>query len=89
MNVPKTYRKKPVEIQAMRLLASETGEAGRLVADWCGGSVGGTYDEPHVLIDTLEGTMRANAGDWVIRGIKGEFYPCRADIFEATYDAVT
>ena len=41
-----------------------------------------------VLIDTLEGTMRANPGDWIIRGVKGEFYPCKSDIFEATYEAV-
>lgn len=84
----KTYRKKPVEIQAMRLLASETGEAGRLVAAWCGGSVGGSFDDPHVLIDTLEGTMRAEAGDYVIRGVMGEFYPCKPGIFLLTYDAV-
>jgi hypothetical protein len=87
-NGSKPFRKKPVEIQAMRLLASETGESARLVAAWCGGSVGGTYDDPHVLIDTLEGTMRAAAGDWVIRGVKGEHYPCKDDIFRETYEAV-
>ncbi len=39
-------------------------------------------------IETLEGTMRANAGDWIIRGVKGELYPCKPDIFEATYQSV-
>lgn len=39
-----------------------------------------------MLIDTLEGTHRANQGDWIIRGIKGELYPCKPDIFAATYD---
>ena len=39
-------------------------------------------------IDTLEGTYRVIAGDWIITGIKGEKYPCKADIFEATYDPV-
>ena len=39
-------------------------------------------------IETLEGTMRANAGDWIIRGVKGELYPCKPDIFEATYEPV-
>lgn len=39
-------------------------------------------------IKTLEGTMVANVGDWIIRGVKGEFYPCKPDIFEATYEAV-
>lgn len=37
-------------------------------------------------IETLEGTMTANLGDWIIRGVKGEFYPCKPDIFEASYD---
>jgi hypothetical protein len=39
-----------------------------------------------ILIDTLEGAMRADVGDWVIRGVKGEFYPCKPAIFEATYE---
>lgn len=39
-----------------------------------------------MLIDTLEGSMTARSGDWVIRGVKGELYPCKPDIFEATYE---
>lgn len=39
-------------------------------------------------IETLEGTMRANVGDWIITGVKGERYPCKPDIFEATYEEV-
>lgn len=39
-----------------------------------------------ILIDTLEGTMEANVGDYIIKGIKGEFYPCKPDIFEQTYE---
>jgi hypothetical protein len=39
-------------------------------------------------ITTLEGTMRADVGDFIIKGVKGEFYPCKADIFEATYEPV-
>lgn len=41
-----------------------------------------------VFIETLEGTMKANKGDWIIEGIKGELYPCKPDIFEATYEEV-
>lgn len=41
-----------------------------------------------LLIATLEGVMRASIGDWIIRGVAGEFYPCRGDIFEATYEGV-
>lgn len=44
---------------------------------------------PHIAIRTLEGTMAARPGDWIISGVQGEFYPCAADIFEATYDAET
>ena len=40
------------------------------------------------LIDTLEGTMTANIGDYIIKGVKGEFYPCKPDEFEANYDVV-
>ena len=42
----------------------------------------------YVFINTLEGTMYAKVGDWIIRGVKGEFYPCKPDIFEATYEPV-
>ena len=38
------------------------------------------------MVRTLEGHMRANLGDWIIKGVKGEFYPCKPDIFEATYE---
>lgn len=79
------YRKKPVVIDAQRVTVFNLGE----VAEWCGGSVvRGTADAKHraVAIRTLEGVMEAAVGDYVIRGIKGEFYPCKPDIFEATYD---
>jgi hypothetical protein len=42
-----------------------------------------------IEISTLEGVMRADPGDWIIKGIAGEFYPVKPDIFEATYEAVT
>ena len=37
-------------------------------------------------IETLEGTMKANKGDWIIRGVKGELYPCKPDVFDMTYE---
>lgn len=43
---------------------------------------------PHIEIRTLEGTMAALPGDWIIQGVQGEFYPCKPDIFEATYEPV-
>lgn len=46
------------------------------------------YRTPIMLIPTLEGTMSASPGDWIIRGIKGEFYPCKPDIFEQIYEEI-
>jgi len=47
-----------------------------------------TNEPGHLEIPTLEGCMRADIGDWIIRGVKGEFYPCKPDIFESTYEKV-
>ena len=44
--------------------------------------------DKEIEIKTLEGTMKADVGDWIITGVKGEKYPCKPDIFEATYDLV-
>lgn len=44
---------------------------------------------PALTISTLEGEMRADPGDWIIRGVHGEFYPCKPDIFEMTYEPHT
>lgn len=95
---PKTYRKKPVEIKAMRYAGSnaET-HAVYLWVERNLGSVDPDGSNPGVTIDpadgkmvirTLEGDMKADLGDYIIRGIRGEFYPCKPDIFERTYEVV-
>ena len=79
------FRKKPVEIEAMQLTKKQFSK----VADWCKGGIikdGRAYSM--LIIKTLEGEMKAQIGDWVIKGVHGEFYPCKPDIFEATYEAV-
>lgn len=78
------YRKKPVEIEAIQLTAQSIDECVRFLG--IGGTVGAS--ESQIAIQTLEGTMIASFGDWIIRGVKGEFYPCKPDIFEATYEPV-
>lgn len=83
------YRKKPVVIEAMQLKNDNVSE----VIKWIDARsvVSGGYnhnDMPFVCIKTLEGTMSAELGDFIIKGIKNEFYPCKADIFEASYEAV-
>ncbi|MEU3161998.1 hypothetical protein ACPCAJ_21175 [Streptomyces griseoincarnatus] len=93
------YRKRPVEIEAEQW--DGTAEGATRIVDWIlsHGSTA-TYtcsnpercaehdgDTPHsIAIRTLEGTMRADLGDWIIRGVQGEFYPCKPDIFATTYE---
>jgi hypothetical protein len=86
----KKYRKKPVVIEAERFVCREARDlpqAERL-AQWCDGTLhyDSTDQSASLDIPTLEGTMKANPGDWIIRGVKGEFYPCKPDIFEETYE---
>ena len=51
-------------------------------------AVKGNSLNPYIEIPTLEGTMRANLGDFIIKGVQGEFYPCKPDIFEQTYELI-
>lgn len=96
------YRKKPVEIEAVRFLGFNQSE----VVGWVvnnGGTAsfheagekvpgpgrGITTLPEYIAIDTLEGTMKAFVGDYVIKGVQDEFYPCKPDIFHSTYDKLT
>ncbi len=91
-----TYRKKPVVVKAVQLVYDPEDWLEIIdfdfledVAEWCGGSIEyGPRAVTGIAIQTLEGVMRAELGDWIIRGVKGEFYPCKPDIFEATYEPV-
>lgn len=75
----KKYRKKPIVIEAVqwngRTLPDGCYKYGSTKPSWC-------------YIDTLEGVMRVDKGDWIITGVKSEKYPCKPDIFEATYEPV-
>ena len=102
------FRKKPVEIEAVRVTAADYNPAlppakcwdgcpFSEVPGWLAEAVYGGKVVPHNRgntdyaswdIKTLEGTMSAGPGDWIIRGVKGEIYPCKPDIFWATYDQV-
>jgi hypothetical protein len=85
------FRKKPVVIEAHRI-----GDDGWPDSIWRGvcdrqimlhlGRDGLKRVTGFVEIHTMEGTMRGDIGDWIIRGVKGEFYPCKPDIFDATYE---
>lgn len=87
---PQRFRKKPVEVEAVQL----TDRNGVQVEQWVGSHCK-FYDRgvipghtSHVVISTPEGAMYGQVGDWIIRGVKGEFYPCKPDVFASTYEAV-
>lgn len=86
------YRKKPVVIEAVAWYGKYTD--GTEWPDWFRNAVDSQKIYPQrelpcpLMIDTSEGEMRADIGDYVIRGIKGELYPCKPDIFAATYESV-
>lgn len=78
------YIKKPVIIEAIQF--GPEGNAAKII-DWAGANgVFVRLDHSGIHIKTLEGTMLAARNDWIIKGIKGEFYPCKPDIFELTYE---
>lgn len=87
------YRKKPVVIDAFQWTGGpdQTEDPEWVVEAIRNGSVRvvntGTSSVA-LVIETLEGSMRANQGDWIIRGVKGKIYPCKPDIFEATYETL-
>jgi hypothetical protein len=98
MYAPERWRKKPIEIDAMQWDGSPPGAVA--VINWVlhgGGTARYHHAEPpekswdeeapaFIAIDTLEGTMRATAGYWVIRGVRGEHYACEPEIFLQTYE---
>jgi hypothetical protein len=92
------FRKKPVEIEAMQLNTNydsivncvefvfNIGMDSSMIGE--AATVKRVQDEQGFLIPTLEGEMKASFGDFIIKGVKGEFYPCKPDIFEMTYEPV-
>ena len=76
------FRKKPVVIEAMQYYGDST----ELVLVFGQGNIKAVAQDC-LEIATLEGRMHARLNDWIIRGVAGEFYPCKPDIFEATYEA--
>lgn len=77
------YRKKPVVIEAIKYDGDNKVEIQEFVNKYLD-----MTEEMQLEIDTLEGVMLANVGDYIIRGVNGEYYPCKPDIFEKTYEKV-
>lgn len=77
------FRKKPVVIEAIQFLGDMNLQK---CLDFIGSNCEG--DNTRIVIETLEGAMTCQPFDWIIRGVKGEKYPCKPDIFDATYEPV-
>jgi hypothetical protein len=80
------YRKKPVVIEAEQYDSFISSKTPFLAKAMCDKAHDGIMGEPH--IHTLEGTHNVSHGDWIIKGVKGEFYPIKNDIFLETYEPV-
>lgn len=86
------YRKKPVEVEAVRWgipgAPSRPCPIEGWIADGGGQAKYGHEDGEGIYVETLEGVMKASPGDYIIKGVNGEFYPCKPDIFAKTYEPV-
>ena len=79
------YRKKPIPVEARQY----TGDNFLELQDWSDDHVAlSDYNDDAICVYTLEGPMWFDVGDYVIKGVRGEFYPCQKDIFEETYEKV-
>jgi len=76
------YKTKPVEIEAVKWTGQNVNEVVEFAQ---GGTRKILFQEDGMFIETLEGKMKADEGDYIIRGLKGEYYPCKPDIFEMKY----
>jgi hypothetical protein len=79
--MPGKWKKKPVVVEAVRFNGDNVEEIKEFVGDNLVTIITGVYS-----VKTLEGKMMVSKGDYVIKGVKGEFYPCKPDIFHATYE---
>ncbi len=81
----KKYRKRPIVIEAVRFNGDY--DQAKMICAWSGGCITAENGDGTLTVGTLEGAMTAQPGDFIIKGVKGEFYPCKPDIFEASYEA--
>lgn len=85
-SVIRKFRKRPVTIEAMQITDATSVLD---IEEWINHPMTGySTNPPTIWIDTLEGRMEGKVGDWVIKGVNGEFYPCKNDIFIKTYQEV-
>ena len=78
------YKTKPCEIEAIQYIVDNLAE----ILQWGKGDIIFDVVNGNIYIDTLEGRMRADVYDYIIKGLRGEFYPCKPDVFEKKYDRI-
>lgn len=88
MKSPKKYRTKPCEIEAIQFNGDNLQQIEEFAKKDCMGAGFKGDNCIYLLIETLEGTMKASVGDYIIKGLRGEFYPCKQDVFEKKYELV-
>ncbi len=76
------YQKKPIRIKAIKWNGNNYEEIFKFCNPWC------SFDSGTLIIKTLEGNLKASLGDFIIKGINSEFYPCTPDIFDKTYELI-
>ena len=83
------YKKKPVKVEAIHFYYNNE-KSDRELSEFCGSHItrGSEKQSPTLFVKTLEGDMRISDGDYIIKGINGEFYPCKPDIFLKTYEPI-
>ena len=84
------YQKKPIIIEAIQWTGKNFDEIEKFVGNdfFKLNLISHTVNTPDILIPTLEGVMKASIGDYIIKGLRGEYYPCKTDIFRETYQPI-
>ena len=78
------YKKKPIVVEALQYTGDNISE----ICKFMHKDINHVMSSGHVYIETLEGVMKVSKGDYIIKGVEGEFYPCTKSIFEKTYEVV-
>ena len=83
------YKTKPCEIEAIQFVGNNLKEIEDYAGRKCTSATFHGSDCIGITIETLEGNMHASVGDYIIKGLRGEFYPCKPDVFEKKYEIIT
>jgi len=83
------FKKKPVEVDAIQFEEDQVEEVVEFIKSFQNNTDGFYISDNSVIVNTLEGSMNLTPGNWLIRGIEGEFYPCQDSVFVSSYDPIS